>query len=275
MAIRLIVNADDYGRSANVSRGIRDSYLHGILRSTTCMMNMPTVADDIKIAQQETPGLGMGVHLVLTAGRPLLSSEKASTLIKSDGSFLKLDQLIANRAQVDAAQVKAEWRTQIERFIAVSGHKPTHLDSHHHSSYFTPDFFQAMLELAHEYDAAIRLPVEPEARETMAGIPAELLQPVVDHAPRLLAQFHPRHPDAFFASFYDDLATQTELFRIMESLTNGTFEIMAHPGYSDPDLIAGTSYAVQRDRELEILTAAETLAEVKKCGIELINFSQL
>jgi len=90
-----------------------------------------------------------------------------------------------------------------------------------------------------------------------------------------LAQFHPRHPDAFFASFYDDLATQTELFRIMESLTNGTFEIMAHPGYSDPDLIAGTSYAVQRDRELEILTADETLAEVKKCGIELINFSQL
>lgn len=275
MAIRLIVNADDYGRSANVSRGIRDSFLHGILRSTTCMMNMPTVADDIKVAQHETPDLGMGVHLVLTAGRPLLSPEQVSTLIKSDGSFLKLDQLIANRAQVDSAQVKAEWRTQIERFIAVSGRKPTHLDSHHHSSYFTPDFFQAMLELAHEYDVAIRLPVEPEARETMAGIPAELLQPVVDHAPRLLAQFHPRHPDAFFASFYDDLATQTELFRIMESLTDGTFEIMAHPGYSDPDLIAGTSYAVQRDRELEILTADETLAEVKKCGIELINFSQL
>lgn len=275
MAIRLIVNADDYGRSANVSRGIRDSYLHGILRSTTCMMNMPTVVDDIKIAQQETPDLGMGVHLVLTAGRPLLSPEKVSTLTKSDGSFLKLDQLIANRAQIDSAQVKAEWRTQIERFIAVSGHKPTHLDSHHHSSYFTPDFFQAMLELAHEYDVAIRLPVEPEARETMAGIPAELLQPVVDHAPRLLAQFHPRHPDAFFASFYDDLATQTELFRIMESLTDGTFEIMAHPGYSDPDLIASTSYAIQRDRELEILIAAETLAEVKKCRIELINFSQL
>ena len=66
MTIRLIVNADDYGRSANVSRGIRDSYLNGILTSTTCMMNMPTVAEDIKIAQHETPDLGMGVHLVLS-----------------------------------------------------------------------------------------------------------------------------------------------------------------------------------------------------------------
>lgn len=275
MTIRLIVNADDYGRSANVSRGIRDSYLHGILRSTTCMMNMPTVADDIKIAQKETPGLGMGVHLVLTAGRPLSPTAKVSTLVKSDGAFLKLDQLIANRTQVDSAQVKAEWRTQIESFIAVSGHKPTHLDSHHHSSYFTPEFFQAMLELADEYDTAIRLPVEPEARETMAGIPAELFQPMVENAPRLLAQFHPRHPDAFFASFYDDFATQTELFRIIESLKDGTFEIMTHPGYSDPELIAGTSYAVQRDRELEILTSADVLAEVKKHHIELIHFGQL
>ncbi len=74
MAIRLIVNADDYGRSVNVSRGIRDAYLRGILSSTTCMMNMPSVVDDIKMALSETSGLGMGVHLVLTAGRPLLTA---------------------------------------------------------------------------------------------------------------------------------------------------------------------------------------------------------
>ncbi len=275
MAIRLIVNADDYGRSANVSRGIRDAYLHGILRSTTCMMNMPTVVEDIKIAQSETPGLGMGVHLVLTAGRPLLPAAQVMTLTNTDGAFLKLDRLIANRAQLDPAQVKAEWRAQIENFVATAGRNPTHLDSHHHSSYFTPDFFQAMLELAQEFDAAVRLPVEPEARDTMAGIPAELLQPVVEHAPRLLKQFHPRHPDAFFASFYDAQATKEELFRIIHSLDEGVFEVMTHPGYSDPDLVAGTSYAVQRDRELEILTDPETLAEVKKHHIELIDFGQL
>jgi predicted glycoside hydrolase/deacetylase ChbG (UPF0249 family) len=239
------------------------------------MMNLPTVVDDIKIALRETPDLGMGVHLVLTAGRPLLPAEKVSTLTSADGLFWKLDRLIANRTQLDPAQVKAEWRAQIENFIATVGRNPTHLDSHHHSSYFTPDFFQAMLELAEEYDTAVRLPVEPEARDTLAGIPAELLQPVAEHAPRLLQQFHPRHPDAFFASFYDAHATKEELFRIIHSLDDGTFEVMTHPGYSDPDLVAGTSYAVQRDRELEILTDAETLAEVKKYHIELIHFGRL
>lgn len=275
MAIRLIVNADDYGRSANVSRGIRDSYKHGILRSTTCMMNLPTAVDDVKIALNETPDMGMGVHLVLTAGSPLLPADKVSSLVGPGGTFHKLDKLIANRAQVDPTQVKAEWRAQIENFISAAGRKPTHLDSHHHSSYFTPEFFQAMLELAHEYGVAVRLPVEPEARETLAGIPAELLQPVAEHAPRLIAQYHPRHPDAFFASFYDDLATQEELNRIINSLTDGTFEVMAHPGYSDPELIVGTSYAVQRDRELAILTSAESIAAVKKRNIELISFAQL
>ena len=275
MTIRLIVNADDYGRSANVSRGIREAHLRGILTSTTCMMNMPSVVDDIKMALNETPSLGLGVHLVVTAARPLLPAEKVATLTSPDGAFFKLDRLIAQRAQVDPAQVKAEWRAQIEKFVAAAGRKPTHLDSHHHSSYFTPGLFQSMLELAKEYDAAIRLPVEPEARDTMAGIPAELLQPVVDQAPRLLEQFQPRHPDAFFASFYDDFATKEELFRILNSLGDGTFEIMTHPGYSDLELVAGTSYAVQRDRELEILTDAETLAEVKKRKIELIHFGEL
>lgn len=275
MTIRLIVNADDYGRSVNVSRGIREAYLRGILRSTTCMMNMPSVVDDIKTSMIETPGLGLGVHLVLTADRPLLPMDQVTTLTDSEGAFLKLERLIANRAQVDPQQVKAEWRAQIEKFVSTVGHTPTHLDSHHHSSYFSPEIFQAMLELAKEYDTAIRLPVAIEAKETMAGIPAELLQPVVEHTPRLLEQFKPRHPDAFFASFYDETATKEELFRIIHMLEAGTFEIMAHPGYSDPDLVASSGYAVQRERELQILTDPDVMAEIKKHNIELIHFWQL
>lgn len=275
MTIRLIVNADDYGRSANVSRGIRDSHTRGIVSSTTCMMNMATVVEDIHVALGEVPGLGLGVHLVLTAGQPLLPAQEVPTLIQPGGDFLKLEQLIAKRAQLDTAQVKAEWHAQIEKFVAAAGRKPTHLDSHHHTSYFTPELFGTMLELAKEYDTAIRLPVESEARDTMAGIPAELFQPLAEQAPRLLEQFRPRHPDAFFASFYDNLAIREELFRIFDSLSDGTFEIMAHPGYSDPDLAAASGYAIQREHELAVLTAAETLAKLKKRNIELIHFGQL
>ena len=68
---KLIINSDDYGRSPEISRGIREAHLRGVVTSTTCMMNIPTTADDVGVALKETPNLGMGVHLVLTMGKPL------------------------------------------------------------------------------------------------------------------------------------------------------------------------------------------------------------
>ncbi len=56
--IRLIVNSDDYGRSSEVSRGIRDAHTNGIVSSTTCMMNFPNIDADLALALQETPDLG-------------------------------------------------------------------------------------------------------------------------------------------------------------------------------------------------------------------------
>jgi predicted glycoside hydrolase/deacetylase ChbG (UPF0249 family) len=275
MTTRLIINSDDYGRSANVSRGIRHAHLHGVVTSTTCMMNMPTVVEDIQIALKETPNLGMGVHLVLTSGKPLLPAGQVPALIQPGGSFLTLNELIFCCPIFPIAEVKAEWRAQVEKFVATAGKKPTHLDSHHHSSYFTPALFQAMLELAQEYDCAIRLPVSQDEDGSMAGLPEELLAPILEHAPKLIQQFQPRRPNAFFASFYDDMATKDELIKIISDLGDGAYEIMCHPGYADPELIASSGYAIQRDFEREILTNPDVLDFVKKRKIMLINFAQL
>ncbi len=70
-AIRLIVNADDYGLTAGVSAGIREAHQSGIVTSTTAMMNLPGVVEDLRLALETCPGLGLGAHLVLTAGGPL------------------------------------------------------------------------------------------------------------------------------------------------------------------------------------------------------------
>ena len=122
----------------------------------------------------------------------------------------------------------------------------------------------------------VRLPIPQGSDATgLSGIPDPLVGPMLEYAPRLLQQFQPRHPDAFIAAFYDDTATKADLLRILASLGEGTFELMCHPGYSDPDLIASSAYAAQRDRELAILTDAEIIAEIKKRKIELINFAQL
>ena len=86
---RLIINSDDYGRTPEISRGIREAYLHGVVTSTTCMMNIPTTAEDIAIALREAPALGMGVHLVLTMGHPISASESVPSITDKNGQFFK------------------------------------------------------------------------------------------------------------------------------------------------------------------------------------------
>lgn len=276
MTVRLIVNADDYGRTAEISRGIREAHTHGVVTSTTCMMNFPTTDADIATALAETPRLGLGVHLVLTSGRPLTPPAQIPSITNAEGGFLSLDKFTANLGQVDAAQAKAEWRAQIEKFVRVAGRKPTHLDSHHHSSYFSEGLFRAMLELAAEYGCAIRLAttLSPEGR--MDGLPPESAAAATHYAPRLLSEFQPRTTDAFFASFYDTLATAEEFTRIIAALpASGIFEVMCHPGYADAALIAGSVYARQRETELDILTGEAVKAAIQARGIQLVSFAAL
>lgn len=275
MSIRLIVNADDYGRTAAVSQGVRNAHLFGLVSSTTCMMNMPTVVEDIRIALHEAPRLGLGVHLVLTSGKPLLPAEQVPSLVKPDGSFNKLDQFLAHLDPIDPMQVKAEWQAQIERFVTAAGRPPTHLDSHHHSSYFTEPLFRGMLELAREYNAGIRQVFAQGDDYSIAGLPTEILTPIREFAPRLLDEFKPRTPHIFYASFYDKMATKEELLRLINGLETGTCELMCHPGYADPILLAGSTYARQRESELAILTDPEVRQAIKRRGIELISFAQI
>ena len=64
---RLIVNADDFGLTPDVNRGIVEACRRGVLRSTTLMANGGAFADAVALAKQE-PKLDVGAHLVLVGG---------------------------------------------------------------------------------------------------------------------------------------------------------------------------------------------------------------
>jgi predicted glycoside hydrolase/deacetylase ChbG (UPF0249 family) len=266
---RLIINSDDYGRTPDISRGIREAHLHGVVTSTTCMMNIPTTADDIAIALKETPGLGMGVQLVLTMGRPILPREKVPTIVDEKGNHRKYDPFIENIPQLNLDEVKAEWRAQIEAYIAASGKKPTHLDSHHHSSYFSPALFRAMLELAKEYGCPIRYPLLPNNDDSRE------FSETTKHAPALLQEFNPPRPDVFFVNFYDETATKEDLLNIIKHVPDGTSEVMCHPGYVDDAFAKESIYNFQRERELKILTDPSIKEAIQSQNIELISFADL
>ncbi len=277
---RLIINSDDYGRTPDISRGIRDAHLRGVVTSTTCMMNIPTTAADIAIALKETPKLGMGVHLVLTMGRPIVHTAalrraslvareagRSASITDADGNFFKYAAFMEHQDAIDIEEVKREWRAQIEAFINAAGRKPTHLDSHHHSSYFTPGLFRAMLELAKEYGCAIRFPFTNDVARELEG--------TNKHLPELIAEFDPPRPDVFYADFYDEGANPEELLRLINQVGDGTYEIMCHPGYVDDAFVRESSYNKQRERELKILTDPSIKDAIQARNIELITFVEL
>ena len=264
---RLIINSDDYGRTPEISRGIREAHLKGVVTSTTCMMNIPATSSDVAMVLQETPKLGMGVHLVLTMGRPILPREAGSSITDEAGNFFKLDKFMERVSALNADEVKAEWRAQIEAFVKAAGRKPTHLDSHHHTSYFTPELFRRMLELAKEYECAIRFPFTDDIQSE--------LEETHRHVPDLLREFNPRKPDAFVVNFYDEGATDEELLNIINNLPEGTSEIMCHPGYVDDSFVKESVYNKQRERELKILTNPSIKEAIQSNGINLITFAEL
>lgn len=273
MTKQLIVNADDYGRTASVSAGIRCAHLRGIVTTTTAMMNMPSVENDIRLALEECPNLGLGVHLVLTAGRPVLPPERVPSLAANDSSFYKLPQMIAVLQKLKPAELRAEWRAQIEEFLR-TGAMLDHLDSHHHATYFTETAFGVMLELANEYHAPIRNPLADDVSMSsiVDGLPDEMIRAIRQFAPRLIGERSVRHPDHFVASFYDQAATAGTLLNALNTLPDGITELMCHPGYVDDELLRGSAYNRQREGELEVLTGEEATRAIRAKGIELTTF---
>lgn len=271
----MIVNADDYGHSAGVSKGIRECHLNGMVTSTTAMMNMPGVEEALQQAQRECPQLGLGVHLILTAGRPVASKKALKSLVLEDGSFPDESGMISRLAALDPDEARMEWQAQIDKFISAAGCLPDHLDSHHHISFLSPVLFEIMLELAQKHGCAIRFPSGEAAVDMLGDFPPERALETLEKNLRLVDLYNAAHPDHFIKSFYGEKATFSNLEQIITNLPEGCTEIMCHPGYPDDELKRHSVYHEQRAGELAILTGSGILEIVNQFNIELVNFSAL
>ena len=272
---RLIVNADDYGHTLGVSRGIREGHLHGIVTATTAMMNMPGVERDLEQAARECPRLGLGVHLVLTTGNSLLPAAKLSTITNASGGFEGEEGLVLRIHSIDLEQVRAEWLAQVEKFARITGRNPDHLDSHHHAAYYSPGLCQVFLELAQAYGCAVRFPTAEVGLDILGGFSVEYALASNAENQALLRKFKIPAPDYFLKSFYDKNCTREYLQEKLLELPEGTTEMMCHPGYADRDLLDGSTYAEQRQNELSILTDDFIRTVVERNDIELVSYGSL
>jgi predicted glycoside hydrolase/deacetylase ChbG (UPF0249 family) len=112
----LIVNADDFGRSHGINRGVFTAYEHGIVTSASLMVRWPGARDAVAFARA-APELSLGLHIDL--------AEWVYAADRWQPSYEVVDHS-------DTEAVRTELWRQIERFDHLYGGYPTHLDSHQH-----------------------------------------------------------------------------------------------------------------------------------------------
>src|ERR1700681_530321 len=82
----LIVNADDLGWTEGVNRGIAEAHRHGIVTSASFLANGAAFASGVEVARL-TPGLGVGVHLNLSDGEPVVERQLVTSLLNERGDM--------------------------------------------------------------------------------------------------------------------------------------------------------------------------------------------
>ena len=85
-ARRLIVNADDFGRSQSINQAVIQAHRDGILTTASLMVGESACDEAIALARQN-PRLGVGLHLALSHGRSVLPPEKIPGLVNVRGEF--------------------------------------------------------------------------------------------------------------------------------------------------------------------------------------------
>lgn len=255
---RLIVNADDLGRSRGIDRGIGLAHERGIVTSATLMANAPGAEHGAAVAAAH-PGLDLGVHLVVTYARPLTDAARIPSLVGPDGAFPASPTAVLGTGRVDAEEALVEYRAQFERAHALVGRRPTHLDSHHwvHDE---PALEWALGELARETGAAARQH-DPAQRERLRarGI---------------------RTPDRFSRAFqHAGNVSVGSLLAILADIAqagDGVTELMCHPGAAgDSELLETSTYARERPEELATLTDPRVRDAVERHGLVLTTFAEL
>lgn len=201
----LIVNADDFGYSHSINKGIIEGHENGVVTSTSVMVN--AIAADRAKDLTKYPELSVGLHFELK----------------------------------EIANVKAELEKQIEKFVAIVGKMPDHLDTH--KRHTTEEDIKEVLK---EYAKTHNIPVR---------------------------NFNAKHIDSFGINSND--ASIAQLQRSIDKATDEYNELMTHCGYSDDYLREHSSYNNPREQELASICDPSIKQYITDKGLQLINWRQI
>lgn len=282
---RLIINADDLGLTGSVNRAVLRGFREGILTSATLMVNGTGYAEAIDIVRGN-PGLGVGVHLNILRGKPVLPPERIPSLVGPDGLFLRRTALLLRRVvggRVKGREIAEEFSAQVGKALA-DGVPVSHLDSekHLHTLFIEPAIEAARRHGIHK----MRLSRECAAVSASECVTKRFysslfIRAYARRAGKLLAARGISHPDHFFGIRRSGAMRPRCLESLIASLPEGTSEIMVHPGRSRSELDAlrsvfgGFDISDRCGDELDALVSPGVQEAIRRAGVTLISYRDL
>ncbi|MBC8002699.1 MAG: hopanoid biosynthesis-associated protein HpnK [Opitutaceae bacterium] len=269
---RLIVNADDMGRSSSINQAILQAHRDGILTSASLMVNEPGCDEAVAIARS-APTLGVGLHLTLADGRSALPASQIPGLVDHQDQFSKNPALAGLRYFFQPwlrPQLEAEIIEQFDRFQRTGlplDHVNGHLNIHLH-----PIVLGIVLRQTKTRNVRhIRLTSDPfwlNARLASGHWPYRVSHGLIYHA--LSASARPTlrrrkvgHTDRVFGLLQSGRVDYDYVCRLLAELPEGDSELYSHPSLHDSR------------HELDALVNPDVRALVQRLRIELSRYQDL
>ena len=269
---RLIVNADDFGRSASINSAVIRAHREGILTTTSLMVNEPACAEAVALAR-DNPGLGVGLHLTLLCGHSALPPGRIPGLVDSRQRFTDNPAGAGFRYFFRRSlreQLRAEIRAQFDRFRA-TGLKLDHVNGHLHLHLHPVIFGILMQEAAELGIERVRLTVDPfwlNLRLASGRVGYRLTHALVFSS--LSARARPvlrrrgfLHTGAVFGLLQNALVDEAYVLKLLPRLPDGDSELYSHPSLDE------------FRNEFDALISPRVRERVERLGIQLIRYQDL
>lgn len=276
----VIINADDFGLSEGINKGIIEAYKNGILTSTSICANGDSFYSAVKLAK-EFPDLDIGIHLILVGEKPLSEPKKVKSLIDKNGNFHKSASEFTKRyllGKIDLSEVKLELGLQFSK-ISNSGLRISHIDSHQHV-HVLPKIYSITKDFAEEYKISfIRKP-----HEKLKGYMLKDLKNYFRILQQLILGFISSYSNNnsqydklqnFAGFFFGGNLTKENLNKIiLNTPLEQTCEIMCHPAFFDQNS-KYNFWNYNHEKELVALVDKEIINLIRKNNIRITNFISL
>ncbi|MGE9898927.1 ChbG/HpnK family deacetylase [Mitsuokella multacida] len=276
----IIINADDFGRHAEINRAVEEGLVHGCLRSATVMPGGAAFAGAIDIARRHE-ALGLGVHFTLVDGHPILPPEEIPSLVGSEGDFLPDHTALLKRylkGGINLEEVRRELAAQLQK-VEATGIPISHVDSHQHM-HTLPGIIDIVLDLAARAGIrAVRTPLTPLFAGAFGGLGQLVGRLGLSTLARLAAcKAHRRGlltPDNFAGIVAGEAVSEGELLHLIAHLPQGTTEVMMHPGMKNDVLQEDSGWQHDFEAELAAILSPRVGEALRKAEVEPVNFRHL